>query len=370
MLKQSLNLVDKYNLPYSEDDINFVKHHVDKVLTKGYLTDGGEYVSMFEHQWSNYVGVDHSIAVNSCTTGLELALKVFGVAGHSVIVPNYTFCATPISVINAGGSVLYADIDTNTLSLSVDSIKECIRPDTKAVVVVHVAGIVTPEIDQIKEFCKESNLYLIEDAACAHGASVHMKNAGTFGDISVFSFHHSKVLTSGEGGMICTDNSDWALRLKRLRSFGIDRSISNWEVLEVGGSNYKMSEITAILGILHTRNADDLINDRRRIAKYYDDNITNNRVNKININGKSSYYKYVLYVDRKTMIRNDFLKGGVDLPPNVYDYLCSELSIDALNRFGFFPGCVYAKAHNLCLPMYNGLKENELDYVVDLVNAV
>ena len=103
--------IKKYRLPYSDNDISFVQDHIAKILKKGYLTDGGDYVNKVEQMWANYIGTDTSIAVNSCTTALELILKAMNIENHSVIVPNYTFYASPLSVLNAGGNVIYSDIN-------------------------------------------------------------------------------------------------------------------------------------------------------------------------------------------------------------------------------------------------------------------
>jgi perosamine synthetase len=366
--------IDKYKLPYSKEDISFVQDHIKNILERGYLTDGGPYVSQFEERWAKYVGTKYSIAVNSCTTALEIILKCLDITSGSVIVPNYTFYASPLSILNSGASVIYGDIDPNTLSLSLDSIKKNIQADTKAVMIVHVGGVISDEIFEIKQWCKEQELYLIEDAACAHGAEINGIKAGALGDISAFSFHHSKVLTSGEGGIINTDDKQLAKKLQRMRSVGLDRTINNWEVFELG-SNYKMSEITAVLAILHTMNADKILSERRRIAEYYDKNIQFGKtIIKMNFNCKSAYYKYTVFSEHKNHIKKVLATDGIELPPNVYDHLCSEQNItpetNTLNYNDNFPNCQYAMKNNMCLPMYNGLTDNELEYIVNKINDI
>ena len=122
---------------------------------------------------------------------------------------------------------------------------------------------------------------------------INGQKAGTIGDISTFSFHHSKVLTSGEGGFINTNKQGWVDKLKRMRAIGLDRNVNNWEVFELG-NNYKMTEITAALGMLHIKNADKIIDERRKIAKFYDENINfNSDFLKMELKCKSSYYKYI-----------------------------------------------------------------------------
>ena len=185
-------MIKKYSLNYSEEDKKYVKKHISNILDLGYLTDGGEYVKKFEKEWSKIIGTKHSIAVNSCTTALELILKTIDVSNSSVIVPTYTFFATPLSVHNSGGKVIYADVCKKTFSLSLDSIKKRVQSDTKAIIIVHVGGIITNEIGKIRDWCDNRNIYLIEDAACAHGAKYKNVYSGNFGHFGAFSFHHSK----------------------------------------------------------------------------------------------------------------------------------------------------------------------------------
>lgn len=366
--------IKKYILPYSTEDIEFVNNQITNILKSGYLTDGGKYVNLVESKWANYVGTKEAIAVNSCTTALELALRVIDVTNKSVIVPTYTFFATPLSVHNAGGKVIYADIDQNTLSLSLKNIKEKITPDTKVVILVHVGGYITDEIFEIKKYCSDHNIILIEDAACAHGSIINNNKAGSIGDISTFSFHHSKVLTSGEGGFINTNNSNWASRLRRMRSIGLDRNINNWEVFEIG-NNYKMSEITAAIALLHINKADKIISERRELAKYYDQNIQfNKNFKKLNTSCKNSYYKYVIFVNKnlKQKLYNYLKDANIELPPAVYSYMCSNQNINtkinSLNYNDKFKAAQNAIDTNLCLPMYNGITNSERIYIVEQLN--
>ena len=211
--------IKKYKLVYSEDDIKYVNREIEKTLKTGYLTDGGPNVAKFEKLWSEFNNSKYSIAVSNCTTGLECILRAIDVKECSVIVPAYTFIASIMSIYNARGTPILADIDRNTLSLSLESIKNAVRDDTKAVMVVHVGGVVTDEISRIREYCDKKGLYLIEDAACAHGSTNLGIKSGNFGHAACFSFHHSKVLTSGEGGIVTTESKDLFEKIKRFGSF-------------------------------------------------------------------------------------------------------------------------------------------------------
>jgi len=370
--------IKRYNLPYSPEDIEFVQKNIEKVLQKGYLTDGGEYVAKFEEEWANIVGKGQAVAVNSCTTALEVILRAIGVKGASVVVPTYTFFATPMAVHHAGGAVIYADISKKTLSLSLESVKEAVRSNTKAVIIVHVGGIVSSEIDEIRDFCFKKGIFLIEDAACAHGASFKGRNVGTLGHYSAFSFHHSKVLTTGEGGMIVTSEPGIE-KMKRLRAIGLDRSVNNWEVFELG-NNYKMSEITAVLGLLHCQKSDAIFNERRQLAEYYDREIEFNSLYQsfeIPADTTSAYYKYIILAeneyDKEYFTDILKMKYNIELPPTVYDYMCHEQKINSKISHvhsSEFHNAREMMERNICLPMYCGLAEDQRKYIVESVNEV
>lgn len=369
--------IKKYRLEYSDNEIAIVKNEIEKTLKLGYLTDGGPNVEKFEKSWSKLINIKNSIAVSSCTAGLECILRAIDIENGSVIVPAYTFIASIMSIYNCRGIPIFADISKDTLSLSLESIKKSIRSDTKAVMVVHVGGVISNEIQSIRNYCNKNDLILIEDAACAHGASFNGISAGNFGHAACFSFHHSKVLTSGEGGIITTNDNKLAERIRRIRAIGLDRSINNWESFEVG-SNAKMSEITAILALLHVENANKIYEERKKIAKMYDNLINFNkkiRQFKIPENTKSGYYKYFVRVADASVIEKFKAyasKKNIDLPPRAYSYTCDKQKLCKKMQ------CVMGDSlqnsyemvdEHLCLPMYNGLSNDEINYIIDILNS-
>lgn len=369
-----------YRLPYSNDDIEFAIGHISKILKSGYLTDGGPYVKEFETEWSRFIESQYSVAVNSCTTALETILRCVGVNNRSVLVPTYTFYATPMSVINAGGKVIFGDISPKTLSLSLETVEKNVRDDTAAIIMVHVAGIISDEIVKIRKFCDKKNIVLIEDAACAHGAELNQVKAGTLGHVSAFSFHHSKVLTTGEGGMISTDDYDLNVESRIIRAIGLNRSVNNWEVFSQG-NNYKMSEITAALGLLHVKNVKEILKDRRDLASFYDKNIEfNTDISRFKMppGSISSYYKYVIQVSHPAL--KDLIRSRLEsefeifLPPNIYDHVCHLQDFSShpsvLNREADFSNSMHMIDHHICLNMYNGITDEERAYIVDSLNHV
>ena len=367
--------IKKYKLQYDKSDIDFVQSEIKKSLKLGYLTDGGPNVLEFEKLWCDFNNSNHSIAVSNCTTGLECILRALDVKGGSVVVPAYTFIASPMSIYNAGAVPIYADVNQKTLSLSLQSIKSAVREDTKAVMIVHVGGVISHEIELIQKWCQEKDIFLIEDAACAHGSEYNGKKSGNFGIAGCFSFHHSKVLTSGEGGIITTRDKKLAEKMRRIRAIGLDRTINNYESFEIG-SNFKMSEITAILAILHVKKAKKLILERNNIASEYDKRINfNSRLKRFILpdNSKSCYYKYYALVDSdvtRNKLKTFCHSNGVELPPYTYEKLCSQQSVSKKMKCinSNLQNSLHLTKHIVCLPMYNNLKKEELNVIIDVVN--
>ena len=190
---------------FPNEDIDSILNDIKDSLRTGVLTFGPN-VEKLEREFADYVGVKHAIAVNSGTSALEIALRYFELNGGEVIVPTNSFVASANAVIFAGGKPVLADIKKETLCIDPNEIRKKISANTKGVMVVHLAGLIPPEMKEIQEICKENNLFLIEDAAHAPGASIDNKKAGNLGDVGCFSFFPTKPMTTGEGGIITTND--------------------------------------------------------------------------------------------------------------------------------------------------------------------
>ncbi|MEP6636628.1 MAG: DegT/DnrJ/EryC1/StrS family aminotransferase [Acidobacteriota bacterium] len=190
---------------FPEEDRRAILLQIDEALVSGQLTLG-KHVRAFEQSFAAKVGARYAVAVNSGTSALEIPLRIFDVRNKTVLVPTNTFFATPAAVIHAGGRPRFVDADPTTFAISLDGIRKRITRDTAGVIVVHIGGIVSQEMPAIREFCKERGFFLLEDAAHAHGSLLNGQSAGSFGDAASFSFYPTKVMTSGEGGMIVTNS--------------------------------------------------------------------------------------------------------------------------------------------------------------------
>jgi dTDP-4-amino-4,6-dideoxygalactose transaminase len=253
---------------------------VSAVIRSGWVAQGPK-VAEFEQAFAARAGNAHGIAVSSCTTGLHLALVVLGIGpGDEVVVPSLSFIATTNVVRYVGATPVFADVDAATLDLTPDTVRAAISPRTRAVIVVHQAG--TPaDVDAIQAACDEldQGIAIVEDGACAIGSTYQGAPVGAGAHLAVFSFHPRKILTTGEGGMIVTDDAELATRLRRLREHGMDTSAADrhsGERVKIErylepAFNYRMTDLQAAVGLVQLERLDEVIEQRRdRAARYRD----------------------------------------------------------------------------------------------------
>ena len=270
----------KMNIPIArtsltEDEIQSVL----EPLRNGWLVQGPK-VREFEEKWSAFTGAKHSIAVTSCTTGLHLSLAALDIQpGDEVIVPAFTWIATANVVEHLGGKVVFCDIDPETFNLDVSQLEAIITSRTKAVLPVHLFGLAA-DMDAINKIAKKHRLSVVEDAACGFGSRYQGKHVGTLGDTASFSFHPRKAITTGEGGMITTNDDALAERLRRLRDHGaamtdLQRHLGARPYLLAdhpdAGYNQRMTDIQAALGSAQMERAAEIIAERQRLAARYDE---------------------------------------------------------------------------------------------------
>src|SRR5829696_2128515 len=190
---------------FPAEDRETILQQIDECLATGQLTLG-KYGKELEDRFAAYIGVEHAVAVSSGTSAIEIPLRVLGVEGKEVLVPANTFFATAAAVLHAGGRPRFVDCDPATMSIDPDDLRRAIGPETAGLVIVHIAGLVTPAINEIKRICDGAGIWLFEDAAHAHGSAHAGRNAGAFGVAASFSFYPTKVMAGGEGGIIVTND--------------------------------------------------------------------------------------------------------------------------------------------------------------------
>ncbi len=353
------------------EDIADLQAVFGEILRTGQLTLGKQ-TAAFEAEFARMLGVRHAIAVNSGTSALEVPLRAWHLLDQEIVVPTNTFAATAFAVIHSGNRAVLADVG-NDLCLSLGALEAAVTPRTKAVVLVHIGGLVARDSARIAEFCRERSILLLEDAAHAHGSTIGGRLAGTFGAAAGFSFYPTKVMTSGEGGMIVTSDPQLADTAKVLRDQGKAGFSTNLHV-ELG-YNWRLSELHAALGLAQLRRLSGFIENRRRIAQVYDRGLRGLRhVSPVEIpqDVRSNYYKYIALlgdsVDRtplKAKLR-ETLK--ISLAGEVYDVPLHRQPV--FEKLGLGKGREFPVADDLCrrhvcLPMSAVMSEADAVRVVD-----
>ncbi|MDT0213276.1 DegT/DnrJ/EryC1/StrS family aminotransferase [Rothia sp. ARF10] len=246
------------------------------VVRSGWVAQGPR-VAEFEDRFADRVGVRNGVAVSSCTTALHLSLHLLGVGrGDEVVVPSFSFIATANCVVHAGATPVFADVEARDGNLGVRTVEPVLTPRTKAVIVVHQAGV-PADVGPLRELCEDRGIALVEDAACAVGSTLHGRPVGADAFLAAWSFHPRKLLTTGEGGMLTTTDPALAERARRLREHGMDvsaaaRHLSRQPVLESYGEvgfNYRMTDIQAAVGLVQLGRLDAMVQRRRELAAGY-----------------------------------------------------------------------------------------------------
>ncbi len=337
------------------------------ILEEGFLVQG-RYVEEFEGLVAAFVQRTHAIAFNSGTSAIQAAVMALGLKdGDEVVVPDFTFPATVNAVVNAGATPVLADIDLSTFNLSLDSLESLIGERTKAVMPVDLFGL-PADLSKIAEICDSKGLMLLEDAACALGASLDGSKCGSFGISSMISFHPRKIVTTGEGGMALTDDDGIANYLGRIRNHGI----ASGEGFVLPGFNFRMNEIEACLGIYQMKRIEALIERRRQLAHLYGELLK--EVDEIVLPSEPkgmvhTYQSYVVLlrseIDRDVLIA-EMYREGVETAIGTY---AVHVQPYYRERFGYkpgtFPNSYHAFKHAMALPMHPSLSDDDIKVVVE-----
>jgi perosamine synthetase len=359
---------------FSEADRAEVAAAVAEILATGSLTLG-PYTTSFEAAFADAHGARHAVAVSSGTAALQIMLSVAGVRGRDVIVPANTFYATAAAVLQAGGRPVFADVDVTTMALNGATVAAALTPDTAAVVHVHIGGLISPHIEDVRALCEERGIALIEDAAHAHGSTLDGRFGGSFGVAGAFSMYPTKVVTSGEGGVVVTGSDHMAGETKIYRDQGKGAFGANHHVRL--GSAWRMSEMHAATGLVHMRRLDEFIARRREVAARYDKALAG--VGALNPlpeppGSRSNVYKYIVLLapgtDRARFKREVATRYGVRLSGEVYDLPLHEQPVLAEYAGPPLPVAEDVAARHICLPVHSDMTDAEIDEVLTAVTTV
>lgn len=356
------------SIVFSEHDIADALSRIESSLRSGQLTLG-QHGAAFEEAFAARCGRKHAVAVSSGTSAIEIALRSFAIEGKEVIVPDNTFFATAAAVVHAGGTPVFADASVDSLAVSLESIRAKFTPNTAGVIVVHIGGIVSPELPAIAAECKARGVFLLCDAAHAHGATLNGLDASTWGSASTYSFYPTKVMTSGEGGMIVTDDEALAAEARVYRDQGKAGFTSNFHTRM--GNNWRMSEVHAAIGLVQLARLDEFIAHRRMIAAAYEAGLKREGVLTLPSAQRldeSNFYKFVAYlpegVDR-ARLKAAMREREVGLSGEVYELPLHAQPVFEPWAAGSYPGADEVCSRQVCLPVSARMTEDDARYVVE-----
>ena len=353
-----------------------------EAVRSGWVAQGPR-VAAFEEAFATRVGAAHGVAVSSCTTGLHLAVHLLGIGkGDEVVVPSLSFIATANAVRYTGATPVFADVDPDTGNLTAATVEAVLTPRTRAVMVVHQAGV-PADVESLRALCDPLGVDVIEDAACAAGSTYQGFPVGTGALLAAWSFHPRKLLTTGEGGMVTMDRDEWAVRAKRLREHGMSVSAADRhkggaavveEYLETA-FNYRLTDIQAAVGLVQLGRLDGIVARRRELAATYHEllaDVPGLRMVSDPAHGTTNYQSFwVRLPDDSPLERNDVLaelaSRGVSarrgimashLEPAYYGHPRGDLAVtEDLTR------------RTLILPLFHDMTAGEQGTVVDALKA-
>ena len=356
-------------------------------LMSGWVTQGPK-VAEFEKVFAERHGTAHALAVTSCTTGLHLALAALDIGpGDEVIVPAFTWVATANVVLYCGATPVFVDVERNTCNLDITKVADKLTDRTKAVIAVHLFGLCA-DIDALRKVIPEG-MPIIEDAACAAGSSLNGKPAGSLGDVASFSFHPRKSITTGEGGMVTTNNADLAERMNQMRNHGATISeeqrhhgprpylLPEFDVL---GYNYRMTDLQGAVGLVQFKKLDGLIEERSKWAAWYREQLAD--IEWLSLpeeveDGNHGWQSFVTYVDpeKAPLPRNEIMDRlqlqGISTRPGTH---AVHMLAYYKDKFGIetndFPGARDCNDNTMAIPLHNRMVPEDYEYIVEALKAL
>jgi perosamine synthetase len=346
-----------------DDEIDEIK----KVMGTGFLTEGAT-TKEFEQMVAEYLGVKHAIAVTSCTTGLHAVLHCLDIKGQEVIVPDYTYPATAEAVVLAGGIPVLADVDLESMNMTSEILEESYNEKMTVFSPVSWAGV--PLEKEIYQKAKKLDLKMLEDAACSLGAKINEDYVGKIADYSCFSFHPRKVITTGEGGMITTDNDEMFEKCYSFKHFG-----AKGTSFETIGTNYKLSNVLSAIGVIQIKKIDKIIETRIQKAKIYEEllsKIDNIKPAYVGKETRQTFQSYTCYVEKdgkRDEIRDALSKENIQSQIGTYA-LHLEPAYKNMKRIGDLKNSELLFKNALTLPLHKNLEQEDQERICKIINNV
>lgn len=341
-------------------------------LKTTWISSNGKYIEKFENKFSEFCQVDNAITCSNGTVALHLALLGLGIGqGDEVIIPTLTYIATANAVSYCGAKPIFVDSDFNTWNINPELIEEKISEKTKAIIVVHLYGNPV-NMDPIMKIAKKYGLFVIEDAAEAHGGKYKGKMVGSIGDVATFSFYGNKIITTGEGGIVTTNNNHLADKIRQLKGQGVDPNKRYW--FPIIGYNYRLTNIAAAIGLAQLEKIDWHLERRYEISNWYQENLKG--LDKIYLQveqkwAKHVYWMFSIVLDDNISIKRDDLMSkltlqGIETRPIFYPMhvLPPYKSNCNINEF---PNAEKIAQNGINLPTWAGLLKKDIRYISNCI---
>ncbi|MCB9362215.1 DegT/DnrJ/EryC1/StrS family aminotransferase [Candidatus Woesearchaeota archaeon] len=340
---------------------NRILTDIEKVLNSGYLSQS-TWCSTFEQELQEYLHSGTVVTTNSGSAALELMIRTLGIRNQDILCPVNTFFATVEAIIRSGNTPVFVDCD-KYLQMDFTDAKKRRTKKTAAIMLVHIGGFITQDIDKFVELCAQERLMLLEDISHSIGTTYNQKHTGTFGHAAAGSLYATKVLTSGEGGVALFKNSEEAKKAKLLRDQG---RVPGTTKHTVHGFNYRMHEIEAIIAHHQLRELAITLKKRRSIANQFLKNIKGNFLIP-QVGQEPNFYKLICFTNKARQVKEFCKTQGIHLPGEVYDIPCNEQPVFDTGDRTFLNAQQLCKEH-ICLPIYPSLTQDEVDYIIQVVN--
>lgn len=359
---------------FSEEDIAFITERFKDILRGNSFLTMHKYGAEFEKKFAEFIGTKYAVGCNSGTSALELICRALSVSGKEVILPSNTFVASANAILNAGGNPVFADCCDDMCLDAEDAIKR-ITPRTAAIMQVHIGGIVSESTLSLQKACGERGIYLIEDAAQAHGSELNGIKAGGFGAAAGFSFFSTKVMTTGEGGMVASNDAVMTEKMKSLREFGKVKQDIYINYYNAMGYNWRLPEVASLMGIRQLSSLNEFVKRRQEIATTYDDAFADHPDIKIveppDKKGHN-YFKYTIILKNHDRAAVHKALEANDIQPSGYIYelpLHKQPVFPEANSLSL-PKTEFVCAHHLCLPIFYGMTDEQARYVASTLKKI
>ncbi len=371
MLNKNEKFIPISNIVLSHNE----EKYVSDAVRSSWISSLGKYVNQFESEFASFLGSKHGVSVSNGTVALHLALKALSIGpGDEVIVPSLTFAATINAVLHAGATPVLVDSMPDHWNIDAIEIEKAVSSVTKAIIPVHLYGH-SCDMNAIMKIAKKYKLYVIEDAAEAHGAECFNRKVGGIGHIGCFSFYGNKIITTGEGGMCVTNDKVLNDRMRKLRDHGMSKTKRYWH--EEVGFNYRLTNLNAAIGVAQLEQIDNSLNKRNELAQMYEQGIEN--IPGLKMYSKCPFGKKVNWMnpvfidkdnsDNRDLIISNLKEYNIDSRPTFYPaHIMPPYS--KLKKVGELKNASDFGLSGICLPLYASLTEDDVKYIIQVLEII